>query len=840
MTLRQIEPTPSAYSYQLIIKNLLATPLIYAKDQEIIYSDKIRYNYTALGERIHRLANMLEKLGVDDGLRPAVLGLRDSTRNVREEAKKTLQKLAPKVTLPNENRHTLQPHVAGRAAGFALTVYNEMKLAARNEDLVRFYFQILLGINGKGPGLAWNFFSQGLIPPSQAFHIIKSLPENRQLVFIHQYSRSDFSQKRQYYPEIVNLLKGIKTKEVFVEFLADLFDQGAYLDSIFDRLIKKFHIREWVEKTDFNVEDIKDIGNLLKAAYFFDGMAVFYSDLLIRLRELPSSEMLEYLKIMACSNLEPDPKTIKIVFGFLDHKDPKVVLYALKLLIALNSPSLDKIVCNLVIKYTSIRAGIYESLFQLRWNKLRRVLSKLPKDQEPLARAFIAGLIIKKHPEKVIIFLNQFLKNPNEKVRNEAIKLLKNFDACKRIEIEKASADETPSFQPWCRAQKSFLGMITGRKHDKDLKRLINREPLKNIDFHGEQFKDVDFTGIELEGINFDGAFLCNVNLSAAKLTDVSFNGAYLDNVKMDEAHLEGVSFHHGVIKKSSFKKAFINRCEFSGSLIFGTNFDSADINGSSFVNTGIKKTEFTAAILKDTFFTGADIASTSFQSADLLSDFSFAKGWCCDFSGIDFTKIPTDHADLNVNKDCYNDVKIHPFFFKKNLIKGESLHLLILSKEIDDLRKGFIEFNRRRTERSMDSFLPEQGDLYELIPFLIHTSCGFFPEKKPVLNAPAGIKNYYPTPGILQRLKKYLNIDGKNVPLNEKQHHIEALYTIGSIGTIAQTAGSDIDYWVCMEVEKLSEEEIDLLNEKFQAIEKWSDEKFDTEVHFFWLISPV
>jgi len=78
------------------------------------------------------MLQMAGELDVDDGLRPAVLGLRDSTRNVREEAKKTLQKLAPKVTLPNENRHTLQPHVAGRAAGFALTVYNEMKLAARN------------------------------------------------------------------------------------------------------------------------------------------------------------------------------------------------------------------------------------------------------------------------------------------------------------------------------------------------------------------------------------------------------------------------------------------------------------------------------------------------------------------------------------------------------------------------------------------------------------------------------------------------------------------------------------------------------------------------------------
>ncbi|MEJ2038858.1 MAG: fatty acid--CoA ligase [Desulfosarcinaceae bacterium] len=67
------------YSYPLIIKKLLNTPLIYAPDQEIIYRDKMRYTYRDLNERIQRLAGGLEKLGVGKGDTVAVFDY-DSNR----------------------------------------------------------------------------------------------------------------------------------------------------------------------------------------------------------------------------------------------------------------------------------------------------------------------------------------------------------------------------------------------------------------------------------------------------------------------------------------------------------------------------------------------------------------------------------------------------------------------------------------------------------------------------------------------------------------------------------------------------------------------------------------
>ena len=73
MSVRLIEPTPSAYEYPLLIKNLLKTPRVYSPNREIIFQDKSRYDYRALYRRISRLAHVLVKAGVRQGDTVAVM-----------------------------------------------------------------------------------------------------------------------------------------------------------------------------------------------------------------------------------------------------------------------------------------------------------------------------------------------------------------------------------------------------------------------------------------------------------------------------------------------------------------------------------------------------------------------------------------------------------------------------------------------------------------------------------------------------------------------------------------------------------------------------------------------
>ncbi len=62
-----IHKTDSAYSYPLLIKNLLFQPIAYNPDQEIVYKDVCRITYSTLRERIAKLSGALINLGVKKG-----------------------------------------------------------------------------------------------------------------------------------------------------------------------------------------------------------------------------------------------------------------------------------------------------------------------------------------------------------------------------------------------------------------------------------------------------------------------------------------------------------------------------------------------------------------------------------------------------------------------------------------------------------------------------------------------------------------------------------------------------------------------------------------------------
>jgi fatty-acyl-CoA synthase len=67
MSHSSIETTTSAYAYPLLIKSLLHTGLRNAPDQQIVYADRLRYDYRTLQHRIGRLAGALSHLGVGHG-----------------------------------------------------------------------------------------------------------------------------------------------------------------------------------------------------------------------------------------------------------------------------------------------------------------------------------------------------------------------------------------------------------------------------------------------------------------------------------------------------------------------------------------------------------------------------------------------------------------------------------------------------------------------------------------------------------------------------------------------------------------------------------------------------
>ena len=65
--------TQSAYTYPLLIKNLLQSPAVNDPQQEIVYRDQLRFTYAEFRQRVCKLANALTKMGVKAGDTVAVM-----------------------------------------------------------------------------------------------------------------------------------------------------------------------------------------------------------------------------------------------------------------------------------------------------------------------------------------------------------------------------------------------------------------------------------------------------------------------------------------------------------------------------------------------------------------------------------------------------------------------------------------------------------------------------------------------------------------------------------------------------------------------------------------------
>jgi len=68
-----ITPTPSAYGYPLLVRQLLVNALAVSPDQQITYRGERRHTFAALNRRIGRLANALAALGVRHGSTVAIM-----------------------------------------------------------------------------------------------------------------------------------------------------------------------------------------------------------------------------------------------------------------------------------------------------------------------------------------------------------------------------------------------------------------------------------------------------------------------------------------------------------------------------------------------------------------------------------------------------------------------------------------------------------------------------------------------------------------------------------------------------------------------------------------------
>ncbi len=147
-------------------------------------------------------------------------------------------------------------------------------------------------------------------------------------------------------------------------------------------------------------------------------------------------------------------------------------------------------------------------------------------------------------------------------------------------------------------------------------------------------------------------------------------------------------------------------------------------------------------------------------------------------------------------------------------------------------LRERFLHINQLRHQRTHAELSDRQQAFLELLPLLFHVNHpmlpGYISHK-----APCGVHGYEPNKDTVRRAKKLARSYRYIKDVRERTSAIDAIFLMGSVGTIAHSDQSDFDIWICHS-DQLSGRELADLQLKCQQLTLWAQQNAHMEVHFF------
>jgi adenylate cyclase class 1 len=145
---------------------------------------------------------------------------------------------------------------------------------------------------------------------------------------------------------------------------------------------------------------------------------------------------------------------------------------------------------------------------------------------------------------------------------------------------------------------------------------------------------------------------------------------------------------------------------------------------------------------------------------------------------------------------------------------------------------KRFIALNDARLARTREALRQRQRDFLDLLPLFFHFNHPLLPGYS--TECPAGVFGYSPDAAAMEAVTRL-----GRVQFHRHLHRsiaVQAIYLMGSPGSVAYTGDSDFDVWLCHEP-GLSAAQVGALRDKADAVESWAA-TLGLEVHIF-LVRP-
>ncbi len=750
------------------------------------------------------MIDQAKNLSPDEGILPALEGYAGTNQTLNDRALPVLQALAQTTAslfAPEEDGSLSKEGMAVSARICAL-IYG--KLAGMEDDGKKvFLIKLLAGMDGMGPGTAFMALAAGHLSFKRMEGMIPVLSEPERLCLAGHYIHSGPDIRLTLAPLFKQILSSVNKRSHVIDFFAQLFDSGRDTDPFLHNIKPVLRDSKSILAKEMKSIDLNTKIRGLKA-------------LSMVANRIPAN-LLE-----GCLTQESAPRLRKVVYRIIRNAAPGTYADLFDSVYTL----LDRI--GETETKTCVKAlaasGKYpmHAFLDIIQTQHPRLVPQIMEETQNLSKTgflFLQDLalspdhyrsgihreiniacifgMVKKRPERVARLLKKMMpRHPELKTKK-----ISNFLNHLQVLLDKEKKDIASAFRPKIRGHEPTI-----RERDFSSRGLSGKGHL----FKGTLFHQCRFSHSTLFALSFEGASLVHADFTGAKFDRVIFDNSLWINVTARNAVFKNCRFLSARICNTDFREATFIDCFFVDATIAGTDFSRADLLFSSFCQT--------------------KLSSVSLNSAR-----------CChlDFSGVRarFSRFPSpDQMAARTGLIDYNARKFQPATQKMPELDEpviQRINLLIFCEFTHHGQEKFLRQNRMSLLTAIDIFAPRSRDLFRIIPALLHTNTPFPLTQEVPENTPCGIADYAPATQTLSLITSYTNA----APWACHSHSSPAilgLFTIGSVGSVAQTENSDIDYWVCIREADLAPGHRRLLENKLTHLEKMAITHFHTQVTFF------
>lgn len=152
--------------------------------------------------------------------------------------------------------------------------------------------------------------------------------------------------------------------------------------------------------------------------------------------------------------------------------------------------------------------------------------------------------------------------------------------------------------------------------------------------------------------------------------------------------------------------------------------------------------------------------------------------------------------------------------------------------KQLKQLKQRFLQLNATRLERTRAAISIRQQLFLDVLPLLLHTNHPMLPGYNGA-ETPAGIAYFKPNTLELSAAKMIARSFELKKDYHQRELNIDAVFLMGSVGTIAHSERSDFDVWVCHK-SGIDSKRLRQLEQKCEGISQWAERELNLEAHCF------